>query len=704
MTVIYAEKPDLGRKIASAIADGGKVTHKDGYLELSYNSEPTVVTWGFGHMYGLQNAADYDETLKAWDLSRYPFFPSEYRIKSYVDKGGSKQLKIVNDLLKKATLIVNAADADREGELIFSYVLQGAGLLGKKPVKRLWLHSYVPADIKASYDTMKDGKEMTQLEQAARARAISDWLIGVNITIYSTKAFRDPNDESRQPISIGRVQTPTLAMLVSRELAIRNFVSKPFWNLKATFTGRNGSYEAQLDGDAFQSKEDAQALYDAILGQQGTVEDIQTEAETVSPPKLYSLATLQKEANKRYGMTAQETLNIAQELYEKQLTTYPRTDSCCLPESMKSTVTKTLNALAKRPEYSGYLSGITYVPFTKRHFNDKEVESHFALVPTGEPAPPSLTDAQKKVYDLIVLSLIRIVYPPARFEKTAVITDVKGNKFKSSGKKVLDLGWMAVDAAPDKESIIPALTVGEVVNSELRIDEGQTKPPSRYNDGSLITAMKNAGKDIDDDDLKEQIKTCGIGTQATRAGIIEKLIVRGYAERVKKNIVPTEKGIYIIQTLPIETLKSPELTGQMENRLHDIELGKETASSVVSALVTQITEWCDQLRPIAMSTPSAPRYTGSGSSSEVIPCPLCGRPMNMRNPTFVGCSGYKDTEKPCKFSLNRTVCGKKLTDAQLKKLLSRKAVKVSGMTSKAGKPFDATLSLDETGKLKFAFD
>lgn len=694
MTVVYAEKPDLARKIASALNPKGK--SQNGYIELEYKGEPTIVTWGFGHMYTLQNAYDYDPMYKKWDTSIYPFFPDNYKIA--VRAKVNEQLKIVGKLLRNADVIVNATDAGREGELIFSYVMEGLRI-PKKPVKRLWLHSVEPEDVKRSYDNMRDGKQMHSLEQAARARSIIDWSIGINLTIFATKAFQCTGQTS-QPISIGRVQTPTLALIVNRELEIKNFISTPYWNIDAEFKSKNGIYTARLDGDSFQAEKDALNVLSAINGKNGTVEDVSVKREDIAPPELHNLSSLQKEASKRFKFTAQQTLDIAQELYEKELLSYPRSNSKHLPENMKSTVTNTLNSLSKHPMFKDYLDGIKYEPFTKRHFDDKKVGEHFAIIPTGKLPPDTLSEPAKKIYQLVALSLIRVAYPYASFEKTNVVTDVADYKFKSTGKRLLNLGWMAVDAEPKNDTLLPHLTVGENVSGDFSVTEGKTTPPSRFTDGSLVDIMEHISKIVDDKEIKERLKGIGIGTEATRAKIIEQLVLREYIRRDKNLLVPTELGMYVIQNLPVDEIKSPVLTGELELMLSNIESGTETLDATILASNTLVTQWCDKLRPLCEASSTVPRPAMNSSSSSLPPCPLCGRPLVERS-DFIGCSGYSDKEKPCKLYIKKVFCGKKLTASQLNKLLLGDSISVKGLKSNKGKSFDATFFIDHDGRIKF---
>ncbi len=588
MIVMFAEKPDMGRIIASALG-GSSVKRRNGFLELQYEGEPHIITWGVGHLYGLKDAKDYDPVYSRWDTNNFPFFPKKYEIKPREQVAA--QIKIVNELFAKADSIVNAADADREGELIFAYTYQAAGV--NKRVKRLWLQSTTPDAVIEAYGSMRDRTEMRSLEYAARARSAIDWCVGINMTIFATKRF--PGQTGRQVISIGRVQTPTLAMLVERELSIRNFVSKPFYNVIAEFTAEAGTYTGTYEKEKLAERAEAEAIIEKLNGKNGVVTSVEAKKEKRPPPYLYDLSTLQMDANAKLGLTAQQTLDIAQKLYEKQLLTYPRTTSRFLPEDMKVKVTNTLNCLAKNPVYAKYLTGIKYAPFTKRHFDDKKVESHFAIIPTAKAAS-NLPDNEQAVYDLVAKSLIRIAYPAAELMKTKVITDVDGFKFKSSGDSIISKGWFEVDAMPKKSDVIPPLSKGDEVTGAYSVKEGKTEPPKRFTDKTLIGAMESAGKEIDDEEARMLMKGSGIGTPATRASIIETLMKRGFAKREKKSIVPTDSGIALISWLPIETLKSPAMTGEMEKRLYGIEHNTENPVLVLRAIEHSVFDWCDKLR------------------------------------------------------------------------------------------------------------
>lgn len=698
MTVIYAEKPDLGRKIAAALSD--KAHKRDKYIELEYKGEKTVVVWGFGHMYGLKDAKEYDPALGKWSLALYPYFPQRYLISARKD--ASAQLKVVNEWLKKADVIVNAADADREGELIFSYVVQGADVRST-PVRRLWLHSYMPEDIRESYDSMRDGAQMRNLELAARTRACIDWSVGINLTIFATKLFGEPS-MTKGVISIGRVQTPTLAMLVSRELAIRDFVSKPFWQVCAEFTCETGKYQGVLEEEKLEDKAEAERICAALAqNPRGEVTSVKKTTEKSAAPKLYNLSALQKDANKRFGYTAQQTLDAAQQLYESQFITYPRSSSQALPESMKKSVGQTIRKLFETDLFSQYRIE-EFASFTKRHFNDKEVESHYAIIPTGK-RPGQLGQVQMNVYRLIALSLIRIAYPQAVSEKTQVVTRVAEYNFKSSGKTVISAGWMAVDAMPKKETIIPPLEKGTQVTGEFSLKEGKTEPPDRYTDATLISAMANAGKEVDDEEARRMLKECGIGTEATRASILETLFSRGYAVRQGKSIVPTQKGIELIAYLPVETLKSPEMTGKMEQKLHAIENGEESVAAVLNQSRREVLDWCDTMRRKGLyrgrfeteqPSPRKEKKAQKEKTEARYSCLKCGGAITV------------DQEKAqcaeCGFGIQRIVGGKKMTDIQLQKLCAGKKVKAKGFITKSGRKFGATISLDQTGKINYTLD
>lgn len=689
LIVIYAEKPDMGRKIASALCDSS-IKKQDGYIDLTIKGQPASVTWGFGHMYGLQDAKEYHEDYAKWDLDIYPVVPESFEL--CAKKGVSKQIKVIKNLFDKADTIINATDADREGELIFSYVFHSVvpkTKISRKSVKRMWMQTTTKDGLQDAYNTAKDISLYQSVESAARIRAIMDWLAGINLTVFATKRFPK---FANTPISIGRVQTPTLALIVNREKEIAEFKSHPFWDILATFNGKNGQYSATYKEEKISDKDKAQKIFDAVNNKRGIVKSISSKTEKRQVPLLYDLTSLQMAASSKLGFTAKKTLDIAQKLYEEQYTTYPRTTSCFLPEDMKSQIKSVLDNFARSTLYSKYLSGITYAPFTSRHFNDKKVESHFAIVPTGK-SPDSLTGDELKLFDLIAKSVIRIAYPDAEILITNVITDVSGYEFISKGEVIKNTGWFVVDAMPDKKTTLPLLEEGESVTGKYSLKEGKTQPPKRYTEKTLISAMKNAGDALEDEEAVKLMKDAGIGTPATRAGIIETIINREYVKREKGKFVPTQIGIEVINFLPIEILKSAKMTGEMEKRLSDIEEGNEDPDDVLQDFEKNIREWCKVIKALPIPTNESRRNNLESIGS----CPICGA-------EFVDYGKFcKCKSDSCGFSINKEICKKTLSDKNIQDLLAGKLIVLKGCVSKAGKKFDAPLKIKD-GKVAFAFE
>lgn len=708
MITIYAEKPDVARKIAAAIgpivlSDGKTVKYDDlakydkrlkaeftkqGYIPITWNGKETQVTWGYGHLCGLCDIVDYDPELKHWRDIDLPFVPAHYSIK--VAGATSGQFNIVKKLFNKSDLIINATDWDREGELIFAYVYEAAKC--KKPYKRVYYSSQNEKAFNEAFSKLVESKEVKNLENAGRSRSIADWLVGVNLTVAASLS----GGAYKGVISIGRVQTPTLAMIVDRELAIRNFVSKTYYVPKATFTtSRGDTYIGEYSSkEKVEDKSKMDALVAGLTGK-ATVISVDKKTETIGTPNLYSLGTLQMEANSKFGFAASKTLEIVQSLYEMGVVTYPRTNSAFLPEDYEPQAKSALQNLAKQSRYAEYLDGKP-IRFNKKYFDDSKVESHFAIVPT-HVAPKSLNEAQEKMYDLIARSLIMTIYPSAKVEKTKIVTEDNGVRFNTSGLTVVEKGWMEV-GTPSKESIIPKVKKDEMVKGSYEILEKKTEPPKRYTDKTLIAAMISADKDSDDKDIKSlsELNIKGIGTEATRAAIIDNLVGRGYIERTKKSIAATDKGIDVIQSLPIETLKSATLTAGWETRLADIANGKEDMNSFISDIEKATKEWCDTIKKdMKMTT------VGTASrNTTTIRCPVCGKPLVKHNWGY-GCSGYKEG---CKFSISGTIAGKKLSDKQIESLVVKGSTsKISGFTSKAGKKFSAKLKLNGN-KVEFDFE
>lgn len=716
MITILAEKPDVGNKIAAALdhitlASGKEVGFaslkaneravkaqqaNDGFLKIRYAGEDCYVTWGFGHLVQLKDARDYNPAYRNWRTMPTPFIPQPYELKLHSDGSSfdartKKQFALVKKLFLKSDRIINATDFDREGEVIFSYIYEFAGCT--KPVQRVCFASQTEEGILDAFAHPLDRSEVLNIERAGRMRGIADWVVGINLTVAMTLRQRVKGEV----LSIGRVQTPTLRMLVDREKAIRDFKPEPYFVLDAKFTtAQKETYAATHEKKRFASRKEAEAVLQKVEGKPGTVTQIEEKRFERDVPQLYSLSALQMDANAKFGMTLKETLSAAQALYDGGYTTYPRTDSRYLTEDMVPTVNRVLDSLAKDETYAPLIDGRKRSFAKWRYFNDKKVESHFAIIPTGS-RPKSLSGHQAKIYDLICRSVICMLYGKAVFLRSTVTTVAEGEPFVSTGSVIVDPGYMVVTGT-EKETTLPALTQGEIVSGVYELKEKETEPPKRYTDKTLLAAMISAGKDLEDEELKKILadpSVAGIGTPATRDAIIETLLKRGYAARDKKTLSATDKGIALIDTLPIESIQSPALTAKWEKRLHEIERGNERAETFQSDIERSVAVWCREIgaAPIIRTPIAQPQ--------EQIRCPVCGKPMKLQSWGW-GCSGYK--EGGCRFSVGK-ICGKLLTETQLKKLVTaRDTGLLRGFKSKNGKSFSAHLLLDESNKIVFRFE
>nr|WP_279343132.1 DNA topoisomerase 3 [Geothrix paludis] len=637
--MIIAEKPSMGRALAEALG----VTGRDRSL---LEGNGLVVTWCVGHLVEALNPEGYDPAWKPWRWDRLPIFPEAFRYAPIAQT--RDQFDVVARLLNREdiTEVVNATDAGREGELIFDLVYRLAGCA--KPVLRFWTSSLTPEAVREAYGAMKPGEAYAGLRDAARSRQEADWLVGINATRAQTLRMRRAGPEEGV-WSVGRVQTPTLALLVRRELEIRNFKPQPFWTLRARFAHPEGTYEGRWfkdqDGqtqERFATEEEAKALAARLAGKPGKIKSATGRTEKKKPELLYDLTTLQKEANKRFGFTAEGTLALAQALYEKQLISYPRTSSRHLTEADAQKAPHWIKALAQGQlaELQPFLDELRKrwpVKLDKRFVNDKEVEDHAALVPTEKPAR-GLEGDELRIYDLIARRFLAAYFPDRVEAKTTIITEVEGETFKTSGTVVKEEGWSAVDpphrrkkaekaadpaeaeedADEEAEGGLPAVKKGEAVDvASLHPKEGKTTPPKRMSEGDLLAAMQGAGRELDDEALRGAMRDCGLGTPATRANMIETLIKRAYIERKRNVLLPTEKGIRLIEGLPSEALRSAELTGSWEARLERMRRGEESRGAFmadirgfVSGIVTELQD------------APAPQVHGG-------PCPKCGQPLRI---------------------------------------------------------------------------
>ena len=605
-TIVIAEKPSVGRDIARVL----KCTQKgDGYL---YNNN-YIISWAIGHLVSLNDPEDYNPSLKRWNKSDLPILPQVMGLKPI--QRTQSQLNILKKLInaKDTSQIICATDSGREGELIFRYIYHWAGC--KKPVKRLWISSLTDAAITDGLSKMKDSKEYDNLYASARCRAEADWLVGMN----ATRAFTLKNGEL---LPVGRVQTPTLAILVDRHKEITAFVAKDYWEVEAEFTptGQEITYTGlwiSAEGEQkLYNKEQAEAITEKVRHQPGKVESVNTEEKRQLPPQLFDLTELQRECNRKLHLSAQKTLTIAQALYEKhKLITYPRTDSRYLSKDIEPKLMPILKSIQEAP-YDGFAASLITLPklpITSRIVNDAKVTDHHAIIPTGSTKPlSSLTEEELAVYDRILRNFIAVFYPAYVYDVTTVITGVEKERFISKGRMDKQLGWTVIyahekqvpgestkknskDKASDDESTsLPNLSKGtDVDTTQAKTLQKKTQPPKPYTEASLLSAMEHAGRFVEDEALKEALKASGLGTPATRAAIIEKLISSGYVERQKKNLTPTEKAIGLIDMSPPE-LRSPETTGKWERGLKRIaqgELDQQRFMDSIKRYVFYLIEW-----------------------------------------------------------------------------------------------------------------
>ncbi len=579
MIVCIAEKPSVAKEIADIL---GARSRKEGY----YEGNNYQVTWTFGHLCTLKEPHDYTPMWKRWTLGSLPMIPPRFGIKLIEDKGIEKQFAIIEKLMQNARLIVNCGDAGQEGELIQRWVMQKAQ--AKCPVKRLWVSSLTEEAIREGFSNLKDQSEYQPLYEAGLSRAIGDWLLGMNATrLYTLKYGRD-----RQVLSIGRVQTPTLALIVKRHFEISDFTPQQYWELKTLY--RDTVFNA-AEGK-FNSKEKAEEALQKITGNPLTVTDVTAKNGTEQPPRLYDLTSLQVDCNKKFGLSAEITLQTIQSLYEKKLTTYPRVDTTFLSDDIYPKCPAILKGLR---DYQQFTTPLEEKPLPKstKVFDNKKVTDHHAIIPTGV-YPQGLTDIEKKVYNLVATHFIAIFYPECKFRTTTVQAESAGVKFKATGKVITEQGWRVIFAQEprddkekeDKEKILPPFVKGESGTHTPGLAEKWTAPPKPYTEATLLRAMETAGKFVENEELREAMKENGIGRPSTRAAIIETLYKRNYIRKEKKNVLATSTGIELINLIRNELLKSAELTGQWEKKLRDIEKQQYDAKKFIDELKTMLTD------------------------------------------------------------------------------------------------------------------
>ena len=671
MIVCIAEKPSVARDIARIL--GATVSH-DGYIE----GNGYQVTWTFGHLCTLKEPDDYTPMWKRWSLGALPMIPQRFGIKLIDDKGIFKQFAVIERLMQAADGIINCGDAGQEGELIQRWVMQKAQ--AKCPVKRLWISSMTDEAIREGFRTLKDQQEYQPLYLAGLSRAIGDWLLGMNATRLYTLKY----GQNRQVLSIGRVQTPTLALIVNRQKEIDNFKPEPYWVLSTVY--RDTLFTATAG--KFTSKEEGEASFAKIADKPFTVTDVQKKAGKEAPPHLYDLTSLQVDCNKKFSMSAETTLNVIQSLYEKKLTTYPRVDTQYLSDDIYPKCAATLKGLRGYETFTQPLAGKPLAK-SKKVFDSSKVTDHHAIIPTGVPAS-SLTDLERHVYDLVARRFISVFYPDCKFSTTTVTGKVDDVDFKVSGKQILDPGWRVLYAKDaqtadndgakpqDEERTLPAFTKGESGPHAPTLTEKWTTPPKYYTEATLLRAMETAGKFVDDEELRAALKENGIGRPSSRANIIETLFKRRYIKRERKNIVATPTGIELIDTIKEELLKSCELTGIWEKKLRDIEHRKYDAGQFIDELKQQITQIVNDVladnsnrrvtvmtdedlkkKPQKKAAKPQPKPTTVATAapavgrqqSETLPaddsiigqaCPVCGKGHIIKGKTAYGCDRWRE--------------------------------------------------------------
>ena len=602
MIVCIAEKPSVARDIAKVL---GANTSHEGYLE----GNGYQVTWTYGHLCTLKEPNDYQEMWQHWNLGSLPMIPQRFGIKLIDSEHVKKQFAVIEKLYSKADEIINCGDAGQEGELIQRWVMQKAGV--KCPVKRLWISSLTEEAIKEGFENLKDQKDYEPLYMAGLSRAIGDWLLGMNATRLYTIKYKERTANDRQPLSIGRVQTPTLAIIVNRQKEIENFKPTPYWVLSTLyrdtlFTSTKGKYN---------SKEEGEKAFEEIKDKPFEVTSVSKKNGTEKPPQLFDLTTLQVECNKKFGYSAEQTLNLIQGLYEKKVTTYPRVDTQYLTDDIYSKCPQTLNGVFKYKvngvaPYAELIRAIGGKPLRKdkKVFDNSKVTDHHAIIPTGV-TPVGLADMEQKVYDLICRRFIAVFYPDCKFSTTTVEGKAGEVDFKVTGKEILEPGFRAcfvkekkseedVDDTKDnkdEEKTLPTFVKGESGPHEPTFTEKETTPPPYYTEATLLRAMETAGKFVDNEELRAAMKENGIGRPSSRANIIETLFKRHYIKRQKKRIVATPTGIALVDIIHEELLKSPELTGIWEKKLRDIEAQKYDAGTFIQELKDQITQIVNQV-------------------------------------------------------------------------------------------------------------
>jgi DNA topoisomerase III len=657
MKVCIAEKPSVARDIAEVL---GAKQRKDGYFE----GNGYQVTWTFGHLCTLKEPHDYLEKWKYWRLEDLPMIPSNFGVKVMEDSGVQKQFHVIQRLVQQSEMVINCGDAGQEGELIQRWVLLKAKCT--VPIKRLWISSLTEEAIKEGFQKLHDAEKYNNLYAAGSARAIGDWLLGMNATRLFTKKF----GQGKATLSIGRVQTPTLAMIVHRQKEIDAFKSEDYWELKTIY--RETEFNATIERLNNQEKAEKGLVY--LKNYAFTVTSFEQKEGKEGNPKLFDLTSLQVESNKKHAYSAEETLKFIQSLYEKKLVTYPRVDTTYLSEDL-------------HPKIPGILQGMKYyskltapllekaIPKSKNVFDDKKVTDHHAIIPTGI-VPSGISVPEQHIYDMIAKRFISVFYPECKVSNTTVLGKVGELEFKATGKQIIEPGWREVYAGE------------QVAKKESKIHQGKTSPPKPYTEATLLRAMETAGKQVEDEEMRELLKDNGIGRPSTRANIIETLFRRKYIEKKKKNLIATQTGIDLIDTIQNDLLKSPELTGDWERKLRLIEKGEYSIEIFKKELIQMVVDLCNEVifntrRVISIQTevkevekPKKESKPKEKIEIEGMTCPKCKTNHLKKGNSAYGCSNFS----VCGFKIPFEILGKNLTDKQLYDLLEKgKTGKIKGL-------------------------
>ena len=714
-TLIIAEKPSVGEDLARVLPGPFKKKAGTGEKRSRALEGPDhIITWAVGHLVSLADPDQYDEKFKKWRMADLPIVPTKFKLEVR-DERSQKQMKVVREYLRSDEVdqVVNACDAGREGELIFAYLYEKAG--AKKPVERLWLSSMTESAMREALENLRPASEFALLEEAARSRSEADWIVGMNATRAATIRLRSSFDGA---VSLGRVQTPTLAILTRREEEIRAFIPEAYWLVDAKFATDDGrKYEGRYHAGAkprIEKQASAEEIVAAVKGQRGKITKLDKTKKTEKPAMLYDLTSLQRDANTRFGFSAKRTLGAAQRCYEEhKALTYPRTNSRYLTTDMVDEIKPTAAQVGRDSEYTAaaeYVTGLDLLPLA-RVVDDEKVGDHHAIIPTNaEHKLDKMSSDDRRIYDLVVRRFLAIFHPDAEFENTRVETTVSEHVFRTRGKVLIVPGWRGVygeladgakSAAEEDEGrdqTLPKLEIDEEVDTtEVESLEKETKPPRRYSDASLLGAMETAGKLVDDDELREAMKDSGIGTPATRAAIIERLIDVGYIEREGRALMPTEKGMNVIRLLDGHQLTEPALTGEWEHRLEQIQEGTETRTKFMADIkefaVGTISELDTKLKDVKI-----PR-------ANLGPCPVCGADI-IENRKGYSCWAREDPG--CGFVIWKGKVGKQLPAAIARELITtgRTEKQVAGFKGRSGRSFRAKLALQqsEEGKWRVEFD